>query len=62
MGYQAAALLQATMCLPTTECDKLRQSLEKAMSLAERLTTDPPRIEVLKAAQRELERRCHDRI
>lgn len=59
VGYQAAvALLEAVRSLPATNCDALRAALERASTLAARLTTDPPRIRVLETASGELESKC----
>jgi hypothetical protein len=59
IGYQSAtALLQAVRSLPATQCTKLRDAITEAMQLAQRLTTDPPRIQVLSTAQHELDRKC----
>ena len=59
VGYQAAvALLEAVRSLPATNCGALRAALERASTLAARLTTDPPRIRVLEAASIELKRKC----
>ena len=59
VGYQAAvALLQAVRSLPAGECAQLRPAVAEAMQLAERLTTDPPRIYVLRTAQDELDQKC----
>jgi hypothetical protein len=57
--YQAAVgLLQAVRGLPRAECLTLAEALRRARGLAERLTTDPPRIRVLDTADSELSAKC----
>lgn len=59
VGYQAAVgLLHAVRSLPRSQCARLKSALANARKLAERLTTDPPRIEVLRAAEAELAAKC----
>ena len=59
VAYQGAvALLQAVRSLPESECAQLRSAVAEALRLAERLTTDPPRINVLRTAQSELDQKC----
>jgi hypothetical protein len=56
VGFQAAvALAQAVRSLPVTDRSILNQSIANALSLAKRNPHDPPRIEVLNTALRELE-------
>ncbi len=58
VGFQAgAALRQAVLSLAMDTETDLRACLTKALQLAERNPNDPPRINVLKQAQRELEMR-----
>jgi hypothetical protein len=59
VGYQAAAaLLEAVRTLPTTECTQLKAALSEAKSLAQKLSTDPDRIQVLAIAEQERSRKC----
>jgi hypothetical protein len=59
VGYHAAvALLEAVRTLPTTECARLKSALARAKSLAEKLPSDPDRLQVLAIAQQEHSRRC----
>jgi hypothetical protein len=58
VGYMAAvAILEAVRALSASEKAKLGQALRTAKTLAERLPSDPDRIEVLNIAQQEYERR-----
>ncbi len=59
VGYQAAvALLEAARALPVEECGRLKTALDRALTLAEKLPSDPDRIFVLKNAESEFQRRC----
>jgi hypothetical protein len=59
IGFQAAvALQQAVRSLPRSDCHPLRREVERALKLASRNPDDPPRIEALKTAIRELDRKC----
>ena len=57
VGYQAAvALREAVGRLPKEFEARLSQSLQKALSLAERNMSDPPHLKILASALRELTR------
>ena len=59
IGYHAAvALLEAVRVVPATQCEQMKLALVKAKSLAEKLPTDPDRLDVLARAEQELSRRC----
>lgn len=59
VGYQAAlALLEAVRALPTTECAQLKCALDGAKTLAQKLPTDPDRLQVLGIAEQEHFRGC----
>lgn len=61
IGYQASvALLQAVRGLPSGACRALDEAINTAMRLAEKVTDDKPRLDVLKSAQKELQRKCPD--
>jgi hypothetical protein len=62
VGYNAAvALAQAVRSLPASDHSILGKSLKKARQLAERNPHDPPRINVLDTASRELRTRITSR-
>lgn len=59
VGYHAAvALLEAVRALPASECAELKSALGKAKSLAQKLPTDPNRLQVLAIAEQEHSRTC----